>query len=83
MYNYLYKGDENMNQNVKIILEIMKNMPSYKFEGVVIPKSLGYEQIGMSIDEFDEAIRYIEDNRFLENLITIYENNKIVMIKIS
>lgn len=83
MYNYLYKGDENMNQNVKIILEIMKNMSAYKFEGVVIPKSLGYEQIGMSIDEFDEAIRYIEDNRFLENLITIYENNKIVMIKIS
>jgi hypothetical protein len=72
-----------MNQNVKIILEIMKNMPSYKFEGVIIPKSLGYEQTGMCIDEFDEAIRYIEDNKFLENLITIYENNKIVMIKIS
>lgn len=71
-----------MNQDVKIILELMKNMLSYKFEGVVIPKSLHYKQIGMSIEEFDEAIRYIQDNGLLENVVTINENNKIVMIKI-
>lgn len=71
-----------MNQDVKIILELMKNMISYKFEGVIIQKSLDYKQVGMSIEEFDEAIRYIQDNGLLENVVTINENNKIVMIKI-
>lgn len=71
-----------MNQNVKIILEILKNMISYKFGGVVIPRSLNYEQIGMTIDEFDEAIRYIQDNGLLENVMTVHENNKIVKIEI-
>lgn len=72
-----------MNQNVKIILEILKNMINYKFGGVVIPKSLNYEQIGMTIEEFDEAIRYIEDNGLLENIKTVHKNNKIVKIEIS
>lgn len=71
-----------MNQNVDIILEIIKNMPSENIEGVDVPKSLGYEQIGMSIDEFDEAIKYIQDNDLLRKIVPIFKDNKIVLIKI-
>ncbi|WP_271813109.1 hypothetical protein [Clostridium beijerinckii] len=71
-----------MNQNVDIILEIIKNMPCENIEEVDIPKSLGYEQIGMSIDEFDEAIKYIQDNDLLRKIVPIFKDNKIVLIKI-
>jgi len=71
-----------MNQNAKIILEVIKNMISYKFGGVVILKSLNYEQLGMNIEEFDEAARYIQDNGLLEEVIVVYEHDKIVEIKI-
>ncbi|MFW2499947.1 hypothetical protein [Clostridium diolis] len=71
-----------MNQNVDIILEIIKNMPCENIEGVNVPKSLGYEQIGMSIDEFDEAIKYIRDNDLLREIVPISKDNKIVLIKI-
>ncbi|NRY63096.1 hypothetical protein [Clostridium beijerinckii] len=72
-----------MNQNVDIILEIIKNMPCEKnIEGVDVPKSLGYEQIGMNIDEFDEAIKYIQDNDLLREIVPILKDNKIVLINI-
>lgn len=71
-----------MNQNVDIILEIIKNMPCENIEGVNVPKSLGYEQIGMSIDEFDETIKYIQDNDLLRKIVPIFKDNKIVLIKI-
>ncbi|NOW91783.1 L-ribulose-5-phosphate 3-epimerase UlaE [Clostridium beijerinckii] len=71
-----------MNQNVDIILEIIKNMPCENIEGVNVSKSLGYEQIGMSIDEFDEAIKYIQDNDLLRKIVPIFKDNKIVLIKI-
>ncbi|AJG99044.1 hypothetical protein LF65_02461 [Clostridium beijerinckii] len=71
-----------MNQNVDIILEIIKNMPCENIEGVDVLKSLGYEQIGMSIDEFDEAIKYIQDNDLLRKIVPIFKDNKIVLIKI-
>ncbi|WP_026887645.1 hypothetical protein [Clostridium beijerinckii] len=72
-----------MNQNVDIILEIIKNMPCENVEGVNIPRSLGYEQIGMSIDEFDEAVKYIQDNNLLRKIVPVFKNNKIVLIKIT
>ncbi|NMF05320.1 hypothetical protein ACUH7Y_11300 [Clostridium beijerinckii] len=72
-----------MNQNVDIILEIIKNMPCEKnIEGVDVPKYLGYEQIGMNIDEFDEAIKYIQDNDLLREIVPILKDNKIVLINI-
>ncbi len=71
-----------MNQNVDIILEIIKNMPCENVEGVDVPRSLGYEQIGMSIDEFDEAVKYIQDNDLLRKIVPVFKNTKIVMIKI-
>ncbi|NSA02072.1 putative transcriptional regulator with HTH domain [Clostridium beijerinckii] len=57
-------------------------MPCENIEGVNVPKSLGYEQIGMSIDEFDEAIKYIQDNDLLRKIVPIFKDNKIVLIKI-
>lgn len=71
-----------MKQNVDIILEIIKNMSYENIEDVDIPRSLGYEQIGMSIDEFDEAIKYIQDNDLLRKIVPIFKDNKIVLIKI-
>ncbi|CUU47714.1 MULTISPECIES: hypothetical protein [Clostridium] len=71
-----------MNQNVDIILEIIKNMPCENIEEVDIPRSLGYEQIGMNIDEFDEAIKYIQDNGLLRKIVPIFKDNKIVLINI-
>lgn len=71
-----------MNQNVDIILEIIKNMPCENIEGVNVPKSLEYEQIGMNIDEFDEAIKYIQDNGLLRKIVPIFKDNKIVLINI-
>ncbi|NRT87977.1 hypothetical protein [Clostridium beijerinckii] len=71
-----------MNQNVDIILEIIKNMPYENIEEVDIPRSLGYEQIGMNIDEFDEAIKYIQDNGLLRKIVPIFKDNKIVLINI-
>jgi hypothetical protein len=82
LYNQLYEGDGIMSANAYRILEITKNMPSRRIdEGIPMSKSLGDGEVGMTIEEFDEAIKYIQQKELLK-VLPITEKQKIIMIKV-
>ena len=61
-----------MNANANIILE--------KIKGMTV-KAISYEKVGISIEEFNEAIKYIKQKGLLK-LVPVYEKGKITMITV-
>lgn len=67
-----------MDVNANIILEKIKGMPKKKIRGIAANKSITHGDAEMCIEEFHDAIKYIED-RGLVDLKPKFKNGKIIM----
>lgn len=69
-----------MSANAYTILEEIKKMHVKRNGSGQITKTLGYVDTGLSKEEFDEGVKYIQEKALI-NMVTVYENHKAIGIK--